>query len=296
MLQAHRFVARAFATVIVAAIVLPPDVAGAQIRGGVISKPAVTAAPPKIEVVKTDISSTVVSDGNSVSGLRGVLSSDSENPAGDRDTYMHVPSVQSQLIASVRLSSNTRRLKDDPDVQKYLDVAKLALNGFEIHTALLAGHKYMINDCLGIKVSAGEFLMKIPDPDLRVENTGLVLTFNISQIAMNAFMFRFRPDVTDPTEMCHFSGRQGVGATADNVRLEMPFDPILDLQQCKIGSMGHMTQVWRIGKLRMSPLPSAVSDLAGNIIEDALTYVSNFNIVDRLVAGFNGIAGAQCHA
>lgn len=296
MLQAHRFVARAFATVIVAAIVLPPDVAGAQIRGGVISKPAVTAAPPKIEVVKTDISSTSVSDGNSVSGLRGVLSSDSENPAGDRDTYMHVPSVQSQLIASVRLSSNTRRLKDDPDVQKYLDVAKLALNGFEIHTALLAGHKYMINDCLGIKVSAGEFLMKIPDPDLRVENTGLVLTFNISQIAMNAFMFRFRPDVTDPTEMCHFSGRQGVGATADNVRLEMHFDPILDLQQCKIGSMGHMTQVWRIGKLRMSPLPSAVSDLAGNIIEDALTYVSNFNIVDRLVAGFNGIAGAQCHA
>jgi hypothetical protein len=296
MLQSHLYVARAFATFNVADICLPPDVAGAQIRGGVISKPAVTAAPPKIEVVKTDISSTSVSDGNSVSGLRGVLSSDSENPAGDRDTYMHVPSVQSQLIASVRLSSNTRRLKDDPDVQKYLDVAKLALNGFEIHTALLAGHKYMINDCLGIKVSAGEFLMKIPDPDLRVENTGLVLTFNISQIAMNAFMFRFRPDVTDPTEMCHFSGRQGVGATADNVRLEMHFDPILDLQQCKIGSMGHMTQVWRIGKLRMSPLPSAVSDLAGNIIEDALTYVSNFNIVERLVEGFNGIAGAQGHA
>jgi hypothetical protein len=59
--------------------------------------------------------------------------------------------------------------------------------------------------------------------------------------------------------------------------------------------MGHMTQIWRIGKLRMSPLPSLVADLAGNIIEDALTYVSNFNVVDRLVAGFNGIAGAQCH-
>ena len=280
---------------LVATILLGASAASAQIRG-VASKPAVTATvAPKIEVVQTDLSSTAVSDGNSVSGIRGVLSSDAENPAGDKDTYASTPTLHSQILASLPLALNTRRLKDDPDVQKYLDVAKLALNGFEIHTALLAGHKYMINNCLGIKVSAGEFLMKIPDPDLRVENTGLVLTFSISQIAMNAFMFRFRPDVTDPTEMCHFSGRQGVGATADNVRLEMHFDPILDLQQCKIGSMGHITQIWRIGKLRMSPLPSPVADLVGNIIEDALTYASNFNVVDRLVAGFNGLAGAQCH-
>jgi len=280
--------------IVVATILLGADAASAQIRGAA-TKPAVVAAPPKIEVVQTDISSTAVSDGNNLSGIRGVLSSDAENPAGEKDTYATVATVHSQLPAAVVLNANTRRLKDDPDVQKYLDVGKLALNGFEIHTALLAGHKYMINNCLGIKVSAGEFLLKIPDPDLRVENTGLVLTFNISQVAMNAFQFRFRPDFTDPTEMCHFSGRYGVGATADNVRLEMHFDPLLDLQQCKIGSMGHMTQVWRIGKLRMSPLPSPVADLAGNIIEDALTYVSNFNVVDRLVAGFNGIAGAQCH-
>lgn len=283
-----------FATVIVATV-FPAEIASAQVRS-TGTKPAVSAAAmAKIEVVKTDLSTITVSEGNTASAIRGVMSSDAENPPGDRDSYATVPRLQSSLIAAVRSSGNTRRLKDDPSVQTYLDGAKLALNGFEIHTALLAGHKYMINDCLGIKVSAGEFLLKIPDPDLRVENTGIVLTFNISQIAMNAFLLRFRPDLTDPTEMCHFSGRQGVGATADNVRLEMHFDPILDLEQCKIGSMGHMTQIWRIGKLRMSPLPSAVSDLAGNIIEDALTYVSNFNVVDRIVAGFNGIAGAQCH-
>jgi len=123
-----------------------------------------------------------------------------------------------------------------------------------------------------------------------------VLTFAIPHMEMSGFKLRFRPDVTDPTEMCHFSGRYGVGASADNVRLELHFDPILDLEKCKIGSMGHITQIWRIGKLRMSPLPTEVSDMAGNIIEDALTNGANLNLADRVVAGFNAVAGLQCHA
>jgi hypothetical protein len=154
----------------------------------------------------------------------------------------------------------------------------------------------MLADCLGIKVHAGNFNLKIPDPDLRVDNTGIVLTFSVSQISFTAVGLRFRPDITDVVQPCHFSGSYGIGASADDVRLEMHFDPVLDLQQCKIGSMGHTTQIWRIGKLRMSPLPSAVADLAANIVEDGLTNLSNFNLVDRLVAGFNAAAGTQCHA
>ena len=272
-------------------------VVAAQVRSPITIKPAVAPAPvPKIEVIRTDLSSTAVTDGPTQSPLRGIRGSDAENTGGEPDTYAVVPRAQSPLLAGLALGLNTRRLKDDPNVQTYLDVAKLGLNGFEIHTSLLAGHKYMLNDCLGIKIHAGEFSIKVPDPDLRVENTGIVLTFSISQISMTAVSFRFRPDVTDIAQPCHFSGAQGIGATADNVRLEMHFDPILDLQQCKIGSMGHMTQIWRIGKLRMAPLPTAVADLSANIIEDALTYLSNFNVVDRLVAGFNGAAGSQCHA
>jgi hypothetical protein len=59
--------------------------------------------------------------------------------------------------------------------------------------------------------------------------------------------------------------------------------------------MGHVTQIWRIGTLRMSPLPNEVSDLAGNIIEDALTNSANFNLLDRMLAGFNAVAGVRCH-
>lgn len=270
--------------------------AGAQVRSSVIKPGAAIALSPKIDVVRTDLAVTAVSDGNTPSPLRGVLSSDAENAPGERDSYAIVPRTQSPLLAGIGLGINTRRLKDDPNVQTYLDVAKLGLNGFAIHTTLLAGHKYMLADCLGIKVHAGEFIMTVPDPDLRIENTGIVLTFNIPQISMTAVSLRFRPDVTDLAQPCHFSGAQGIGASAENVRLEMHFDPILDLQKCKIGSMGHITQIWRIGKLRMAPLPTAVADLSANIVEDALTYVSNFNVVDRIVAGLNGAAGSQCHA
>jgi hypothetical protein len=273
-----------------------PAIVSAQIRpAGKIAVAPAPAPSPKIEVVRTDLAVTTVSDANNPAPIKGTLSSDAENNGSERDTYASIPRALSPLISG-RLSAHTRRLKDDPNIQTYLDVAKLGLNGFEIHTSLLAGHKYMIADCLGIKIHAGDFIMRVPDPDLRVDNTGLVLTFNISQITMTAVGFRFRPDVFDLVEPCHFSGSQGIGVSAENVRLEMHFDPILDLEQCKIGSMGHVTNIWRIGKLRMAPLPSAVADLSANIVEDALTYVSNFNVVDRLVAGLNGAAGSQCHA
>jgi hypothetical protein len=121
MLNSYPF--SSLAASIVATILLGASAVSAQIRG-VATKPAVAAAAAqKIEVVQTDLSSTAVSDGNKVSGLRGVISSDAENPAGDRDTYASIPTVQSQLLASIQLGLNTRRLKDDPDVQKYLDVA-----------------------------------------------------------------------------------------------------------------------------------------------------------------------------
>ena len=256
------------------------------------TSPRATTPAPRIEVVKSNLTLASASDEHTPLAHRGVRSSDDENAKGEKDSYAP---IAIRAISIGALSSKSRRLKDDPNVQAYLDKAKSVLNGFEINTALLAGHKYMISSCLGIKVSAGEFALKVPDPDLRVDNTGLVLTFAIPHIEMSGFKLRFRPDVTDPTEMCHFSGRYGVGASADNLRLELHFDPILDLEKCKIGSMGHITQIWRIGKLRMSPLPTEVSDMAGNIIEDALTNGANLNLADRIVAGFNSVAGLQCH-
>ena len=226
--------------------------------------------------------------------LNGVLSPDGENKGGESDPKMSLPNMHLVSFREVN-SSDARLLREQPNAQQILQAAAKNLQGFQIHLALLGGHKYMINNCLGIKASAGNFDLVVPDPDLRIENTGVVLTFSVSRVLFNALSVRLRPDVTDVIEPCHFSGRIGIGGKADDVRLEYHFDPVLYLEQCKIGSMGHIHAIWRIGSLKLDPLPGEVGIVAKNMIEDSLTYAANFNLTDRVVAMLNGAIGLQCH-
>lgn len=226
--------------------------------------------------------------------LKGVVSPDSENKNGEADPKIAPPGTHSVRLANVQ-ATRLERLRDDPHAPQILQAVAKGLGGFQVHLALLGGHKYMVNSCLGIKASAGNFDLVVPDPDLRTDNTGVVLTFSVSQILFNALTIRVRPDLSDPLEACHFSGRIGIGGKADDVRLELHFDPVLDLEQCKVGSMGQVHEIWRIGSLKLDPLPGEVGVVAKNMVEDALTYGSNFNIVDRIVASINGAIGLQCH-
>ena len=259
------------------------------------SKPTTTSTTGKFDSMKVVLPQLAPNEESTAGAIRGLISADSENARGERD--LHYGPVDGRTIVANPPHSlgKSRRLKDDPAIGEYVKIASWALKGFEIKTALLAGHKYMINSCLGMKVNAGEFALTIPDPDLRVVSDGLVLTFTVSHIAMTAFTVRLRPDPTDAIQPCHFSGKVGISGGADNVRYELHFDPVLDLEQCKIGSIGQVHQVWRIGTLHLDPLPSAVSGLARNMIEDSFTAFANFDVIDRIVAALNGAAGSQCH-
>ena len=247
-----------------------------------------------VDSTKVDVSTVTPNEGTTTTAIRGVLSDDSENARGENGPHI-APKTRSFVANAPHSVGRSRRLKDDPAIDQYVKLAVWALKGFEIKSALLAGHKYMINDCLGMKVDAGEFALTVPDPDLRVVGDGLVLTFTVAHIAMDAFSVRLRPDPTDVVEPCHFSGKVGISGAADQVRYELHFDPVLDLDQCKIGSLGQVHQVWRIGTLHLDPLPSAVSAVAGDMIEDSLTSFANYDLTDRIVAVLNAAADNQCH-
>jgi hypothetical protein len=248
-----------------------------------------------LDSMKVDVSRIAPIEGTTTTAIRGVLSADSENTGGQTDQHRIVPAARPFVSMPPHSLGRSRRLKDDPAISEYIKTATWALKGFEVKTVLLAGHKYMVNQCLGMKVNAGEFALTVPDPDLRVVSDGLVLTFTIAHVAMNAFSVRLRPDPTDIIQPCHFSGVVGIGGGADNVRYELHFDPVLDVEQCRIGSMGQVHQVWRIGTLHLNPLPAAVSNLAGDMIEDSLTAFANADLVDRVVAVLNAAATNQCH-
>jgi hypothetical protein len=263
-------------------------------------KPTVTPKKTRqtLDNLNTDTKNINASEGSTAQAMRGIMSSPGENPGGEKDDPF-VSAKRSTSMLGIRVANITSykssEISRDPKSQEYLMAIKSALGGFEVRTALLAEHKYMINECLAIKVSAGEFSLKVPDPDVRIDATGIAVTFSVPHVEMSAVKFRFRPDLTDTQQPCHFSGKVGIGASADNLRLELHFDPILNVEQCKIASLGEVSTVWRIGHLRMSPVPPEVMDLGGSIVEDALNFGTIFHIVDRIVVGLNGAANVQCH-
>ena len=233
-----------------------------------------------------------------VPGLRSENSGDEENENNDPDPepeWVKRPvSARASAATSTRAITGGTRLKDYPKAQEMLDGIARGLTQMEMDVALLGQQKYMVNHCLGVKASAGKFKLKLAHPDLRWEGTGAVLTFHIERISLSALKIRMRPRA-NPIDPCKFSGKFEVGGAATNVRYEMRLDPLLDLQQCKLGSMGQIQEKWRIGGLNLKPLQNNLDNVAKNMIEDSLTYASNFNIGDRIVAGINGFVGAQCH-
>ncbi|NWG14774.1 MAG: hypothetical protein HXY20_14710 [Acidobacteria bacterium] len=231
-------------------------------------------------------------------GLLGEHSGDEENGDNDPDPEPEWQrrnlSTGAAAATSSRATAGGTRLKGYPKAQEMLDGIVRGLTQMEIDAALLGGQKYMINNCLGVKASAGKFKLKLAHPNLRWEGTGAVLTFRIERISFSALKIRMRPRA-NPIDPCKFSGRFEVGGAATDVHYEMRLDPLLDLQQCRLGSMGQIQEKWRIGGLNLKPLQNNLDNVAKNMIEDSLTYASNFNIGDRIVAGINGFLGAQCH-
>ena len=153
--------------------------------------------------------------------------------------------------------------------------------------ALLGGHKYMINSCLGIKASAGEFRLKLANPSVRFDNTGIVLEFRINRVSISAVKLRMRPN-PNAFELCKFSKKFEVGGDMDDVRLTLRLDPLYDLERCRIGLPGDTNVEVRIGNLNLKPLQNDLDKMAKNMVEDALTFGLQVS-VDGLYSAFGDL-------
>lgn len=145
----------------------------------------------------------------------------------------------------------------------------------EINVSLLHQHKYMINDCLGIKVSAGEFKLKLAAPSVRFENAGVVFQFKIDRISLTAIKLRMRPNAGNPLKLCSFSKAFEVGGAASDVSLTITMNPLLDLERCRVFNLGAPLVKVRIGNLNLKPLQNDLDKMAKNMVEDALTNLFN---------------------
>lgn len=213
--------------------------------------------------------------------IRGVCSPASENPNHEPDPLpVGVPTQHSLSGIDPKAAIRTKRLMSTDEGKQIVQQAAQRLGGFQMHAALLGGHTYMVNSCLGIKASAGTFDLSVPPPAVTFGATSATVSFTVSHIALEAFTVRLRPDPSDVIQPCHFSGRIGIGGAADQVSYSMTLDPLYDYQSCKITSMNLVNAGWHIGSFSIDPIPPAVTGAAKDMVVDALDYFSGFGLHD----------------
>lgn len=180
-----------------------------------------------------------------------------------------------------------------PKAAEMIEQVRQALKGTEVNVALLGSHKYMINDCLGIKVSAGTFKLRLADPKIYFQGTALIFECGINHIEFSAIKLRMRPN-PNVLKLCKFSKKFEVGGEADDVRLKLTMDPLVDLAKCQFYSSVLPEGTVRIGNLNLKPLQNNLDTMAKNAVEDALTAFLHVNFFDQITRLFDDMIEADC--
>jgi hypothetical protein len=202
-------------------------------------------------------------------GRLGLVSPASENEDGEPDP---APRAALSTAATTKAfnRATAKHVKDLQDVQKFFASLGHEVEKLNINVALIGGNKYMVNDCLGIKASAGQFTFRPGAPSLRLDGSGVLMQFVVNRVALDGLSVRVRPNASNPTKLCHFSKRFGVGGSASNVRFEIRFDPLLDLRECKVQTVGQIRYSLAIGGFNLKPLQNDLDKVAKNMIEEAI--------------------------
>ena len=168
----------------------------------------------------------------------------------------------------------------------------------EHRVSLRVGGEYMVNNCLGIRVITGQFGLRLPPPKgTRTEGSAIVWDFNVDRVSLYGLRVRVRPNPGHLTKPCSFGKALDVGGAASNVRLELRIDPLLDIQQCRLLSIGMVRPKWRIGGLNLKPLQNDLDKAAKVMIEEALTLSSEVALRGPIQTTINRslqIVGGEC--
>lgn len=210
--------------------------------------------------------------------LKGKVSPNTENENNEFDAAfggLITPAIFKKQLSQ---AGNTKPVSQ---LENGLQIVKDIINkmiGQEYGFSLLSQHKYMINDCLGLKVSAGQFSLRFGQPVVEISETGKIkIKLEVQRINLTALKVRMRPrspDFSDPNP-CHFSGKFEIGGEVTNLTMKAEINP---LAQALAGGPGYCFLAfsedpiikWSIGGLNLKPLQNNLDAVGKDMIEDAL--------------------------
>ena len=227
---------------------------------------------------------------NAVFRPKGKISGDNENTSSEADPRYTAVAIANPVNTKSKGNSNNKSLSQLEQGMNIVEDIVDELIGREYSFSLLSGHKYMINSCLGIKVSAGQFMLRFANPMISLSGGKFSVKLKVDKIKFSAFKIRSRPrapDFSDP-DPCHFSGKFEIGGEATDVSVRFTMDLIAIGSAATAGycslAFGEPVDIkWTIGGFNLRPMPNALDNLGKEMVEDALNNGMTDLVYNRLM-------------
>jgi len=226
--------------------------------------------------------------------FRGIPSSNTENVKKETDPLFTGGLIQKRFQFGERQAQNTVRLTAMANGMEVLKEATEKMIGNEYKFTLLSGHKYMVNDCLGLKVSAGEFKLKFKNPNVEFTEQGSVkIRLEVDLIKFDAIKIRTKPrspDLSDPNP-CHFSGKFEIGGEARNITMTAYLNPVVATFQgvggattfCLLGYEEAPKVDWVINAINFLDFANSLDHCVKDMVLDGLDFEMQNILLDAFI-------------
>lgn len=235
---------------------------------------------------------------NTVFRPKGKVSDDIENANNETDPRFNAVVVNAANMANTKTKGNSNN-KNLSQVEQGIAIVEDIVDRLisrDYSFSLLSGHKYMVNSCLGLKVSAGNFDLRFANPEIGITGGKFIVKLKVEKIKFSAFKVRSRPrapDFSDP-DPCHFSGKFEIGGEATNVSVRVTMDLVAIGSSTVAGycalAFGEPVEIkWTIGGFNLRPMPNTIDHLGKEMVEDALNNGMTDLVYNRLMAAAGAV-------
>jgi len=210
----------------------------------------------------------------------GKLSTNNENEDKEPDPAFAGLVINPAVFKKQGQSGNSQQVSQlEKGMRIVTDIIDRMIQS-EYSFSLLSSHKYMVNNCLGVKVSSGQFKIKFGNPGIEVSSGGKIkIKLKVDKIKFSALKVRTRPCVNPlhAPDACHFGKKFEIGGEATDLTMTTTLNLVTQSLEGSAGicyfAFGEPFDItWKIGGFNLRPMPNVLDNVGKEMAEDALNH------------------------